>query len=435
MYWLFFAVTSVVYLLLNWIFSVNFVWNYDDVFICVESFISYKKGEISIWEYLTTFTNDHPTLIERALNYVAYTLTGQINVKLILLFSSLFPVMLSYLITKNETNYLKRYLSHCLLLSFTNSIFLWVSASAIYFFPFFFFAIIVLFFLHSDYNHIKIIPFSVCLFLMFYSFSNSLAAIPILSLYFILQLKRDGMTQRLTYAIPFIIIGTLFVIDFYYTTNYSERSGIAENTALFETIFGLIKGVGFILVFCGSFAKYFSFSPDYQIVIAMIFGTVLLFLLIRHFYKNVSNPKPWFYMGLFAFGSGLLVMIGRFDGLDYYYALDNRYEWYGVIAALSVFQLIAPTIDQFKLRSIAGIFLLTVFALTGLKTGWNTLNLPRYKKLHFNRAINFMNGSTYDIPFKTEKRRNDALKVKPIMLEAADMGLFKINPEIYVNPQ
>ena len=433
MYWSFFTITSLIYIILNWMFSINFVWNYDDVFICIESFISYQKGEISLWEYLTMYLNDHPTIIERIFSLISFWVLGQINIKFLLLLSCFFPIILSYLVSNREPNYLKRYLSHCLLLSFTNSIFLWASASAIYFFPFFFFAIIMLYFLQAPFHATKLLPYSLCLFLMFYSFSNSLVSIPILSVYFLIQSRIEGFRHIWPYVILFAIIASLFVFDFYHSTHYASSSDISADKALFGSVIKLLKGVGFVLIFCGSLAKYFSCSPDWQMTIAMAFGSLLLCLLLIDFYKNYSHPSPWFWIGLFTFGSGFLVMIGRFDGLDYYYALDNRYEWFGVLTVLSVLQLTLPEIGQLRLKSIATIFLLVVFTLTGLKTGWNTLNLSRYKRLHFNRAVNFMNGSEFDIPFKTDKRLRDALKVKPIMLEAEKMGIFKIDPKIYIH--
>ncbi len=428
-FWIFFIVTSLTYLILNWIFSVNFVWNYDDASIVIESFMTYHRDEISLFEYLRIFVNNHPIAIERLLAVITYWLLGAIDIKVILLLSSLFPILLSYLINVDEHNIYKCYMTHILLLSFTNSVFLWTSASAVYFMPFFFFTVIVLKVLSREGSFWTAICLTVLLLLMFYSFSNSLVAIPILVAVFLL--KKEKNRKTLFHLIPFIVISIVFLVDFYLSTNYVSSASVNDSGGMQLTLHGMLKGITFVLVYCGSFAKYLSFSPQYQVYLSFVFGLCLFCILLRHLYLNKKNVSPWFWLGLFGFGSGSLVMLGRFDGLDYQYAIDNRYEWFGVITLIAVMQMVMPDPNKMKLKSIASSFIIFTLLLAGLKTGWNTLNLPRYERLHHNRASHFLNETEFDIPFKTEKRNNDARKIKSLMLEAQEMGIFYINPDLY----
>ncbi len=397
--------------------------------------MAYINGETTLWEYLTTYRNGHPIIMERIFTTLSYWLFGEINIKIILIVSSLFPILSSFVISYKEDSLVKKYFTHILLLSFTNSIFLWASASAVYFFPFFWFSLILLKLLPKRLDFVGLIAYAICLFLMFYSFSNSLVVLPVLVAYFFFQKIFQNKKLDFNKLFIFSIISIIFLRDYYVTTSYKSIEKVAMNDALIVSFEGVLSSIKFILVFCGSLAKYLSFYPSWQISFAMIFGLLLLLALMFHLVKYRANLNPWVWIGISIYLTGVMVAISRYDGSNYYYALDNRYEWFGVLNVLAVCHLLIPAESLSRKNIGKSLFLFLVFCLVGLKTGWNTLNLPRYKYHHESRASDFLNSldnELYEIPFDTPNRALDALKVKPIMEDAEKLGLFDINPKYYL---
>jgi len=134
-FWICFVGSSIIYLILNYLFSVNFPWNHDDAVVCLSELNRYVNNEVTLWEYLSSFKNGHPQIIQRILSLLSLSIYGAVNLKLILLLCCSMTVALSCLITYYEENIYVNYLRAILLAGFASLFMLFSFSSGLAILP------------------------------------------------------------------------------------------------------------------------------------------------------------------------------------------------------------------------------------------------------------------------------------------------------------
>ena len=286
-FWIYFVGSSIVYLILNYLFSVNFPWNHDDAVVCLSELNQYVNNETTMWEYLSSFKNGHPQIIQRALSLISLRIYGVVNIKLILLLCCSMTIALSSLIAYYEESIYLNYLTHFVLLGFTNSIFLWVSANAVYQFPFQFLLIYMLFSRDQTSLIRAILLAGFASFLMLFSFSSGLAILPVLILVVLLRsLEHNDRVHYFSLSI-IVVVGVFFCL--FYLNQTAHFSSLTERVDPIPSKgFGIGKMIVFVCAFSGSIFKYTSFDIDGQVTNSAIGGALILSLI------HISEPtRPY----------------------------------------------------------------------------------------------------------------------------------------------
>jgi len=426
-FWICFVGSSIIYLILNYLFSVNFPWNHDDAVVCLSELNRYVNNEVTLWEYLSSFKNGHPQIIQRILSLLSLSIYGAVNLKLILLLCCSMTVALSCLITYYEENIYVNYLTHFVLLGFTNSIFLWVSANAVYQFPFQFLLIYMLISRHQTSLLRAILLAGFASLFMLFSFSSGLAILPVLIILVLLRSKEQNDRTHYFSLSVIIVVASSFIL-FYLNQTDHLNSSIGGGGHMRFDFSGLWEMIVFICAFSGSIFKYTSFDIDGQVVNSAIGGVILFLITIYFLFNSSTDRREWCLAALSIYVSGVLICIGRFDEIGLRLAVDNRYEFHGVFLLICLIKVVKEEFSTYKSLVFLGIFVLV--GINTLKIGWNTMNLPRYKQLHENRAIEFMRELEFSVPIEGKKRNAKSKKIKPIVLESLNLETFELDASL-----
>ena len=319
---------------LTWNYSINFPLNPDDATVCLGEFPS-NLNIVSVFEYIFTTKNGHPQIIERLFSVFSYILLNEVNFTFINVASVIAIFGFILIVHFKLKNWNVTLVGSALLLSFQPIIFLWPSASAVYFFAYAF-AIISLLLITAEMKVYHYFLLALTTFLCILSFGNGIAIVPCLAVYLIVRhfLLHDVNSKMVIGVLSVIILDILI----YKLVIHNDTS-----ISLFISQFleDPMRAIYFIIEMNGSVLKYLNIlsvsNGAFVITTSLILLAACLVVLFR-----TSKFTPELIIAitilLFCITSSAMAAIGR--AYDDGSGLANRYEFNSVFVLYGFFLIL-----------------------------------------------------------------------------------------------
>jgi hypothetical protein len=391
-------------------YQVNIPENYDDNIICLEEYMQYLDGDVSLGKYLLSRKNNHRTFVQRSLVHLGYVFTGEVNFQLLAFLANagflLFGLWFIWIYRSNRLVFLLPMLLYAPIAKYLT----WFSAAAAYSYSLIFFYLIAYLLTQSG-SRIKFILTLLLLPLLTVTFGNSIVGLFFLLAWsvYLAWIKKLDRT-RLSIFISVVLLSTVL-----YFIGYSPIG---------LTNYNLLEIGPFALAFAGSIVKYLFIQGTLPALSLSVFCLIYMIFIFFRNRKDVDTGLP-IVMALYVLGSGLAAGSGRCPSI-FCNPLADRYELFSVFFFLMFVLLIGK--HSIRIGYLLAIISI-VLTVNKYYVNKNELDTIQYKNELIKREAYFTDFFEINAARKVWRLKNNEA-----MQNAQSRGLanFSIDPQDFI---